>query len=254
MSPRSEYPCCECDLLHPRQAFISHAAKDTKIAKEAAKACCAAKVKPYLFEYSAEFTQHTTDNAKTIAGAIINSQIFLVVLSPSVSEAYWTQAWIGFEIGVSIGADIASNNLEQGNYFSGRIIVLQDIHQVIKVSVPQVHDLLLFDFRRTWSDTQDLLKFILTYIYEPDGELFRLGNNLRLRMMTAKAKCENKICNAVYNVVIPTEDTDRLGFRVWWNRIHSRRIRWIKKGIRASCSLKCPSCGQKVICKLSRSL
>ena len=111
MSSGSEYKCCECQELHPQQAFIPHAGNDVEIAKEAARACCLAQVAPYLFEYSAEFSQPAIDNARTIANEINNSDIFLVVLSPSVSKAFWTQAWIGFEIGVSIGADIASNKV-----------------------------------------------------------------------------------------------------------------------------------------------
>ena len=144
MSSGSEYKCCECQELHPQQAFISHAGNDVEIAKEAARACCLAQVAPYLFEYSAEFSQPAIDNARTIANEINNSDIFLVVLSPSVSKAFWTQAWIGFEIGVSIGADIASNNDGKKDYFSSRIIVLQDIYQEIEVSVPRVDVLFLY--------------------------------------------------------------------------------------------------------------
>ena len=62
MFPRSEYKCYDCKERHSRQAFISHAGKDAEIAKEAAKACCATKVAPYLFEYSAEFLQPTSSS------------------------------------------------------------------------------------------------------------------------------------------------------------------------------------------------
>ena len=171
MSSESGYECCECGQGHRRQAFISHAGKDAEIAKEAAKACCAAQVTPYLFEYSAEFSQPAIDNARTIAKEIKSSDIFLVVLSPSVSEAFWTQAWIGFEIGVSIGADIASSGLEKKNYLSSKVFV----HQEIKVSVPRVDVLFLFDFGRTWDDTRDLLEFASAYMSESPGECFNLG-------------------------------------------------------------------------------
>ena len=40
MSSGSEYKCCECQELHPQQAFIPHAGNDVEIAKEAARACC----------------------------------------------------------------------------------------------------------------------------------------------------------------------------------------------------------------------
>ncbi len=252
MSTRPEYKCCECDERHPRQAFISHAGKDKAIAKEAARACCAAQVTPYLFEYSAEFSQSTIDNARTIANEINNSDIFLVVLSPSVSKAFWTQAWIGFEIGVSIGAAIASN--KTSNYFTSKIIVLQDIQQDIKVSVPRVDVLFLFDFDRIWDDAQDLLEFISAYISEPLSRVSHLGNRLRQRMMTGTATCGNGSCKSVYHIVMPVKDATKLGFTIWWNRIPFKRLRWIEKGLRAKCILKCPSCGRKVSCGLSRSL
>lgn len=252
MSSESGYKCSECQERHSRQAFISHAGKDKDIAKEAAKACCAAKVKPYLFEYSPEFSKPAIDNARTIASEINNSDIFLVVLSQSVSRAFWTQAWIGFEIGVSIGAAIASNGTS--NYFTGRIIVLQDIQQAIKVSVPRVDVLSLFDFSQSWDDIQDLLVFISTYLSEPTSEVFRRGNNLRERMMTGRVTCGKESCKSSYEVVMPLKDTEQLGFRIRWNRIQLKRIRWIKKGLRAKSTLKCPSCGQKVTCELTRSL
>lgn len=254
MSSISGYECHVCHQRHPQKAFISHAGKDAEITKEAAKACCATHVAPYLFEYSPEFSQPAIDNARTIANEIGNSDVFLVVLSPSVSEAFWTQAWIGFEIGVSIGSAIASENLGTGDYFSGRIIVLQDVRQEIKVSVPRVDILFLFDFSRTWDDTQDLLKFISAYMSEPSDQFFQIANKLRARMMTGKATCENATCKGVYNVVLPIKHADRLGFSVWWNGIQRKRIQWIEKGLQAICALKCPSCGQKVNCELTRSL
>ena len=252
MPPMSEYQCSECQTCHPRQAFISHSGKDSGIAKEAAKACCAALVTPYVFEYSAEFSQPAIDNARTIANEINNSDIFLVVLSPSMSGAFWTQAWIGFEIGVSIGAAIASTGTS--NYFTGRIIVLQDIQQDIRVSVPRVDLLFLFDFDRTWDDIQDLLVFISAYMSEANSEVFHDGNKLRARMMTGRVACGNETCKSSYEVVMPVKDTEHLGFKIWWNKIQVKRMRWVEKNLHARFILKCPSCGEKVTCELTRSL
>ena len=252
MSPNSEYKCCECQEWHPRQAFISHAGKDKAIAKRAARACCAAQVTPYLFEYSAEFSQPAIDNARTIANEINNSDIFLVVLSPTMSEAFWTQAWIGFEIGVSIGVTIASKGTS--NYFTSRMSVLQDIQQDIEVSVPKVDDLFLFDFSQSWSDIQDLLAFISAYLSESSGKVFRRGNNLRERMMTGRATCGNETCKGSYYVVLPIMHAGALEFKVWCDDVRLRRLRWVKKDHQAEFTLKCPSCGQRVVCELSRSL
>ena len=250
MSPSAGYRCCECQEWHPRQAFISHAGKDEAIAKEAARVCCAAQVKPYRFEDSAEFSMPAIDNARTIAEEIINSDIFLVVLSPSVSEAFWTQAWIGFEIGVSIGVAIASKG--PSNYFTGRIVVLQDIQQDIEVSVPRVDDLFLFDFGQPWNDIQALIEFISVYMSRPDGEVYRRGNSLRERMMTGRVACANEKCKGSYEVVMPVKDTELLESKVWCNDIRFRRLQWIAKGLRAESILKCPSCGKRVSCELTR--
>ena len=253
MPPMSEYKCCVCQEYHPRQAFISHAGKDQAIVKEAAKACCAAQVKPYLFEYSSEFSQPALDNARTIANEINNSDIFFVVLSPSMSKAFWTQAWIGFEIGVSIGVDIASSEPEKKNYLSSKVFVLQDIHQEIKVTVPRVDVLLLFDFSRTWDDTSDLLAFVSAYMSE-SPDVFQLGNTLRQRMMTGTARCANGNCKGCYEVVMPVKDAEPLESKVWCSDPSLKKLQWIGKGVRAKSTLKCPSCGEKVNCELTRSL
>lgn len=252
MSPNAEFKCCECQEWHPRQAFISHASKDEAIAREVAGVCCAAQVKPYLFEYSAEFSKPSIDNARTIANEIINSDIFLTVLSSSMSGAFWTQAWIGFEIGVSIGAAIASEGTS--NYFTGRIIVLEDIQQDIEVSVPRVDDLFLFDFDRKWDDVQDILAFISTYMPGANGEVYRDGNRLRARMMTGRVTCANEKCKGCYEVVMPVKDTGLLGLKIRWNMLKPKRMRWVEKGLHANSTLKCPSCGERVNCELARSL
>ena len=253
MNSSSEYKCCECQEWHPRQAFISHAGKDAEIAKEVARACCAAQVTPYLFENSAAFSQPAIDNARTIAEEIINSDIFLVVLSQSMSEAFWTQAWIGFEIGVSIGVDIASGGPEKKNYLSSKVFVLQDIHKEIKVAVPRVDVLLLFDFSRTWDDTSDLLAFVSAYMSE-SPDVLQLGNTLRQRMMTGTARCANGNCKGCYEVVMPSKDAEPLESKVWCSDPSLKKLQWIDKGIRAKSTLKCPSCGEKVSCELTRSL
>ena len=73
-------------------------------------------------------------------------------------------------------------------------------------------------------------------------------------MMTGTARCENGNCKGVYGVVMPTNDAGLLEFKVWCNDMRLQRLRWIEKGLQAKCTLKCPSCGQKVICELEQSL
>ncbi len=254
MSARSDNNCCDCEERHPRQAFISHAGKDAEIVREIAKSCCAAQITPYLFEYSAEFSQSNIDKARTIANEINNSDIFLVVLGPSVSNAYWTQAWIGFEIGVSIGVDLASDKTRERDYFSSKIFVLRDIHQEIKVSVPRVDVLFLYDFSQSWDDIRDLLTFMSAYISASGAQVFQLGNALRQRIMTGKAKCENATCEGDYDVVIPFNSARALESWEQCNDKEFKKLQWIKKEFQAKFNLSCPSCGKKVHCEISRSL
>ena len=73
-------------------------------------------------------------------------------------------------------------------------------------------------------------------------------------MMTGKAKCENETCKGIYEVVVPVKDVGSLESKVWCNDMKFKRLRWVEKGLQAKCILKCPSCGQKVNCKITRSL
>ncbi len=49
------------------------------------------------------------------------------------------QAWIGYEIGVSKGADRATGKLKQEEYFAQRIVVVEDVPQAVEVCVPYLH-------------------------------------------------------------------------------------------------------------------
>lgn len=145
MSSVPHYDCDRCDESHERRAFISHASKDKKIAKEIAKACCNAEVTPYLFEFSPDFSNPKIP-ADTLSQRVNESNILFVLLGDQVSKAFWTQAWIGFEIGVARGIDVAENRTNWQNYSGKRVIAVQDIHQGIEVSVPRLNALLLFNF------------------------------------------------------------------------------------------------------------
>ena len=197
MANNPKVKCRNCDGVHARQAFISHASRDEQIVDAAQEACCRAGVAPYLFEFSREFSQPNIDVARTIADEIKDSEFFLVLLSPSVSNASWTQAWIGFEIGVYIGTESRSGQATGPNYFPPNIFVIQDIRQEVDVAVPRVDVLLLFDFESGsgWTYLRDLIRFMILERSDDSYGFFSLGNELRQQALSAKATCGNQSSN-----------------------------------------------------------
>ena len=235
-SPKVE--CRICGSLHARQAFVSHASRDEQIADAAQEACCRAGVAPYLFEFSREFSQPNIDIARTIAGEIKDSEFFLVLLSPSVSNAFWTQAWIGFEIGVYVGTESRSGLATNSNYFPPNIFVIQDIRQEVSVAVPRIDVLLLFDFEsgNGWTYLRDLIRFMILERSDDSYGFFSLGNELRQQIISTKATCGNQSCRSMYDVLVLARDLELM----------QTRMSLAGEGIRANAIVKCPSCGQDI--------
>lgn len=243
------YPCNYCRKSHTKQAFISHSSKDTEILKSIRMACCDGEVAPYLYECSPEFSGPTPPSG-VIASAIENSELILVVPGKSVSEAYWTQAWIGFEIGVRVGINIA-NRMEYTltpDYFEKRIIVIQDIRQGIKVTIPRLRAIALFDFDSadSWKAASDTIRFLAEI---PQlNEIFRLGNENQQAQMKASVKCENPKCKSAYEARITIADSSKL--RKGYNLIYDPYILRFK----AECTIECPSCDQMVTGTFMRAM
>lgn len=235
------FRCNCCGKNHTKQAFISHASKDKGIVEKIRKACCASKVAPYLYECSPEYSGPIPPS-DIIADAIENSELILVVPGESVSEAYWTQAWIGFEIGVRVGINIATRMKYTltPDYFEKRIIVLQDICQGIKVTIPRLRAISLFDFDSadSWKAASDAIRF-WAEIPQLD-EIFRLGNKNQQAQMKADVKCKNPKCKSQYEAWITIEDARKLG--KGFNCIDDPKDLRFK----AECTIECPSCDQMV--------
>ena len=243
------YPCNYCRKSHTKQAFISHSSKDTEILKSIRMACCDGEVAPYLYECSPEFSGPTPPSG-VIASAIENSELILVVPGESVSEAYWTQAWIGFEIGVRVGINIATRMKYTltPDYFEKRIIVLQDIRQGIKVTIPRLRAISLFDFDSadSWKAASDAIRF-WAEIPQLD-EIFWLGNKNQQAQMKADVKCKNPKCKSAYEARIAIADSSKL--RKGYNLIYDPYVLRFK----AECTIECPSCDQKVTGTFMRAM
>ena len=235
----SLYPCNCCRKSHTKQAFISHSGKDTEIVKSIRKACCASKVAPYLYEFSDEFSASNVP-ADILAKKVEESEFIFVVLGDSVSKAYWTQAWIGFEIGVAVGVNNATEMkcTETPKYFSRRIVVIQDVRQRIEVSVPRLDALFLFDFDSTarWNELQNAVR-VLAVLPKTESSMydtFSSGNKIQQSLMNANVKCEN--CKSEYEAWITIEDAPKLrkAFNGWL------------PNTQAECTIECPSCDKMV--------
>ena len=228
MASLSSFKCISCEGLHEKQAFVSHATKDREIAARLKRACCKAGVAPYLFEFTPE-SRSQIPPSDALARSVAASDILFVLLGESVSEAYWTQAWIGFEVGISKGLAIQTN-------MTKTVIVLQDICQGLRASVPLLDALYVFDFGsdKGWDQYEGLV-LVLAGLGD-SGQFFKVANGFRSASIKANVKCGN--CKSQYEAWIAKDDTHKLGLGV----------NHIKAGpeIHAECTIECPSCDKMV--------
>ena len=234
---QAAFECHVCCSTHAKQAFISHASKDSQIVRKMAEACCQGKVSPFLFEFSPEYSAPTIP-ADILAQRVRESDVIFVLLGEHVSKGFWTQAWIGYEIGVARGTDLATGHLSYDGYFSKRIIVVEDVKQGIKASIPRLDALLLFDFRHNdrWETFQCAIG-TLALVF--DGDFFKNANRFRSQMMQSqnKVKCENENCKSEYDVWILNRDVMSL----------TPKVKWIKRWFVAVGSIECPSCDNREV-------
>ena len=236
-----EFSCSACWATHTEQVFISHAGRDEKLAKTIAKKSCEIGIAPYLFEFDSK-SKTQSPPAEVIAKEIVASNTVFVLLSESMSKAYWTQAWVGYETGVMYGADIALYNQSYGDYmdssyFRRKIVVAQDIHQGIKVSVPRLDALVLFDFTNegSWEQYQNILA-VVNLIDTPD--FYKIGNQFRPNFMKASIKCDNDKCRNEYEAWVAIKDAANLG--------NNYELIAMEPRIHVKYRIQCPSCGETV--------
>ncbi len=228
MTAPDNFKCTSCEGHHDKQAFVSHAADDAEIADKLKHACCEVGVAPYLFEFSTE-SSSLGRPADVLAQAVAASAFIFVLLGKSVSGAFWTQAWIGFEVGISKGIAIETN-------IPKNVVVLQDIHQGIKVSVPMLDELFLFDFDSAggWHQYKDLV-LVLANVTS-SLEFYKAGNRFRSATLSAQVKCAQ--CKNQYEAWIAKDDVGKLG----------KGLNAIKNTpeLHAECTIECPSCDKMV--------
>ena len=238
MSLHSKFSCSLCGNEHEKQVFISHAHKDKELAAKVRLACCKVKVASYLFEFRPT-SETQTPPAEVIAEEVAKSDLTFVLLGESVSDRFWTQAWIGFEIGVSKGIDIATDAARFGSYNTKKVIVLQDVHQAIEVTVPRLDALFLFDFESTegWVKYQGLVQFLTRTGNSLQAN--KAANRFREYVMKADVKCENESCESKYVAWIAIEDADKL-------KVPFAPIANATPPYSAICTIECPSCEETV--------
>ena len=240
MESPSSFKCHWCEGHHEKRAFVSHAGHDHQIAAKLNRACCEIGVAAYLFEFSPEHRSQARPSDE-LAQAVSASDFIFVLLGESVSEAYWTQAWIGFEVGISKGLAIATG-------MPKNVIVLQDIRQGVKVSVPMLDALLLFDFASNegWDQYKELVLVLADL--RSSGEFYKAANRFRSATIKANVKCGN--CKSQYEAWIARDDAGRLG----------KGFNLIKEAsgplteLQAECTIECPSCDKMVTRYFSQML
>ena len=227
MSP-GNFKCICCGDHHDKQAFISHASDDAEIAAKLKHACCENGVAPYLFEFSPESRSQAAP-ADALARAVAASAFIFVLLGKSVSEVFWTQAWIGFEVGISKGLAIETNRPKN-------VIVLQDIHQGIRVSIPMLDELLLFDFDSDegWGQYKDLVLVLADLT--SSGEFYKAASRFRAATLSAQVKCAH--CRSQYEAWIAKDDVGKLGKGF-------NPIKHLPE-LHGECTIECPSCDKMV--------
>ena len=246
MSSHRGFTCYECGQTHEKQVFVSHAQADKAIAKRVAEACCGIGVCSYLFEFRPEFNTQAPP-ASAIAEQVAASDAVFVLLGQSVSDKFWTQAWIGYEIGVFTGVELATGPLGQGGYGPKKVVVIQDVRQGIKVTVPRLDALFLFDFAsdRGWEKYQGLV-LVLTGIGE-SIEFFMASNRFRKYAMQARVKCKNSSCKSEYEAWVAIEDADKL--------TNPRLpVNGPGRPFMAECTIECPSCERTVSRRFTQML
>lgn len=220
------------------------------LAQQIRIACCAANVSPFLYEFSPEYSSSELP-ADAIEKQVRNSAILFVLLGESVSDAFWTQAWIGYEIGVARGIDIESGNTDWEGYSSKRVIVVEDIRQGSNVSIPRLDALLLFDIDSNdmWNEFQGAVSFLtpkntnrsamieenyenISQLKGPPAEELSSGNRFQQSIVKANVKCKN--CKSEYEIWIAIKDAKQLGKAL--NPISNY------PRVEAECTTKCPSC------------
>lgn len=228
MALAGSFKCICCEDYHDKQAFVSHASDDAEIAAKLKHACCEHGVAPYLFEFSPE-SRSQAPPADTLAREVAASAFIFVLLGKSVSKAYWTQAWIGFEVGISKGLAIETNSPK-------KVIVLQDIRQGIEVSIPMLDELFLFDFDsdEAWGQYGDLVLVLANLT--SSGGFFKAANRFRGATLSAQVKCAH--CKSQYEAWIAKDDAGKLG----------KGFNPIKDApeVHAECTIECPSCDKMV--------
>jgi hypothetical protein len=237
--------CPVCRESHNKQVFISHSRSDKELAESIASACCTGSAFPYLFEFELEKHSAALGSAvfsDEIATEIRNSCLHLVLLGPGLSSKFWTQAWIGYEVGIRRGLDLATKMLNEcGEYFACRVLVVKDVKQDVEVCVPYLHALLLLDFaeRMRWQQLGDFVRFFAdTLPGKPEetlSDFFATGHRVESRLLrtNGRIKCSNSKCGSTYELWLFKDDLCKLPGAVW-------------SGDNGICQVKCPSCPDKI--------
>ena len=116
------------------------------------------------------------------------------------------------------------------------VIVLQDIHQGIRVSIPMLDELLLFDFYSDegWGQYKDLVLFLANLT--SSGEFYKATSRFRAATLSAQVKCAH--CRSQYEAWIAKDDVGKLGKGF-------NPVKHLPE-LHGECTIECPSCDKMV--------
>jgi hypothetical protein len=168
--------------------------------EEIKNSLCHAQVTPFLYAIP--------ENAPTsweIMRELRKSMAVMAVLGPEVSRRYWTQVWIGFEIGVFAAFQVDRELIHPLSHRIPHTFLIEDVRQSSDAPVPFMDLALLLDFSdsTSWGAVQSITELINDNIPLERVDLAR-ANNLRLFHLIDNPdfQCADPECKAKYELLI----------------------------------------------------
>lgn len=192
------FQCINCGRTHNEKAFVSHSRADRLLVQKIKQYLCQANVSPVLYEYE---PRGKVASALDILNHVSNSMATIVLLGPEAAKRPWTQTWIGFEIGASMGTHSNASN----SYTIPGILLIEDVSQASDIAVPHVDLVLLLDFfdSSSWTAPEVIAKMINPAV-KGNSTLYAEMNSLRLMKLIGgpQFQCPYQDCRACYELYV----------------------------------------------------
>ena len=201
------FQCIQCKGTHSKQVFVSHSRADTQLLDKIKVCLCQAQVAPFFYKIPEDFPA-----SWEIMKELRQSMALMAVLGPEVSRRYWTQVWIGFEIGAFAAFQEEKELQTPLSHNIPHTILIEDVSQASDAPIPFVDLALLLDFSDpdSWASVQIVAELINDEMPFNKTVAAR-ANNLRLFRLIDKPAlvCPDTHCKGKYELLIWTGKTER---------------------------------------------